>query len=153
MTLAMMVWPPSWAGLKIRQLSLIRDMIQSCSMWARMSRAFSTLPSSGLDISVSLETTFSFVRFCARMSRGDSFLREAPSFMRAWTDLRHNVSMSFSLSSVLGDILAPSMELVHVWKALVPLVCNCSFAEHAVTHNVYKIASSAFRMVYKPSLT
>ena len=101
-------------------------MIQSCSMWARMSRAFSTLPSSGLDSSVSLETTFSFVRFCARMSRGDSFLREAPSFMSLSTDLRDKVSISLSLFRDFGDVLAPLVDSVHFWKASVPLLWSCS---------------------------
>ena len=155
MTLAMMVWPPSWAGLKIRQLSLIRDMIQSCSMWAQMSRAFSTLPSSRLDSSVSLETTFSFVRFCARMSRGDSFLREAPSFMSLSTDLRDKVSISLSLFRDFGDVLAPLVDSVHFWKASVPLLWSCSLDGQVVknTECAELLTLPAFRVVDKPSLT
>jgi hypothetical protein len=66
------------------------------------------------------------------MSRGDSFLREAPSFMSSWMALRHNVSTSLSLSSDLGVIFAPDLDYIHLWKASVPLLWSSSFAEQAV---------------------
>ena len=69
-----------------------------------------------LETSVSIGPWVTWAPFRALMSRGDSFLREAPSFMSSWMALRHDVSTSLSLSSDLGVIFAPDLDYIHLWE-------------------------------------
>jgi hypothetical protein len=73
--------------------------------------------SSKLDIGgsiVNLPGPLPCALFCAQISLGDSFFREAPSFISLWTDLRHNMSISLSPFRDFGDIVAPLVDSVHL---------------------------------------
>ena len=70
-----------------------------------------------LETSVSIGPWVTLAPFRALMSRGDTFWREAPSFMSSWMALRHNVSTSLSLSSDLGVIFAPERLLCLYYEA------------------------------------
>ncbi len=66
-----------------------------------------------IETSVSLRLSNILARLRALTSRGDSFFREAPSFMRSGIACRHRVSMSFSPLSVLGAMFVPDVDSIH----------------------------------------
>ena len=101
----------------------------------------------GLDFFASWETLFVCARFWAQVSRSDGFFREALSSISLWMELRHKVSISCSPSRDLGEILAPFMGLVHLWKASVPLFCRSSLDEHVRRTLVVWHGSQALQII------
>jgi len=82
-----------------------------------------------LETSVSIGPWVTLAPFRALMSRGDSFWREAPSFMSSWMALRHNVSTSLSLSSDLGV----SLRLIWIISNYERLLCLYYKAAHLLS--------------------
>ena len=67
--------------------------------------------------------------FGALMSRGDSLLREAPSFMSSWMSLRHNVSISYHRPV----IWARSLRLIWIPSTYERLLCLYYEAAHLLS--------------------
>ena len=84
---------------------------------------------SRLETSVSMGPWVTTAPFRALMSRCDSLLREAPSFMSSWMSLRHNVSISYHRSV----IWARSLRLMWIPSTYERLLCLYYEAAHLLS--------------------